>query len=195
MKPPGCMRKLIVFIVFASVACAETSSKLPKDHPPVPAENNWRKAADLTEQLRPSGSGAASTKISRKNLIDEHIFGKMAQDGIPHAPLSSDEEFFRRIHIDLTGRIPADDQLRTFVASTDPQKREKLIDQLVTGNAYNAKWTYFFGDLAKSAANRVGNDGKNIFYRWIYDNIPLDRPYNLIVQDMLTANAASNWYV
>ena len=70
-----------------------------------------------------------------------------------------------------------------------------MIDRLLTTPAYKARWTYFFGDLFKSAANRIGNEGKNIFYSWLYDNIHLDRPYNLMVQDMLTANAASNWYV
>jgi hypothetical protein len=133
--------------------------------------------------------------VARKNFIDDHILDKMKADGIPNAPLSSDEEFFRRVHIDLTGRIPGDSELRAFLESSDAEKRDKLVDKLVTTHAYKAKWTYFFGDLAMSAANRIGNEGKNIFYRWLYDNIHLDRPYNLMVRDMLTANAASNWYV
>jgi hypothetical protein len=172
----------------------ESESRLPKNHPQLSPPDNRAKAAELTERLRPSERRDAG-QISQKNFIDDFLFSKMEKDGVPYAPLSSDEEFFRRIHIDLTGRIPHDDQLRAFVASSDAGKRDKLVDELLTTHAYKAKWTYFFGDLAKSAANRVGNEGKNIFYRWLYDNIHLDRPYNLMVRDMLTANAASNWYV
>jgi hypothetical protein len=34
-----------------------------------------------------------------------------------------------------------------------------------------------------------------VFTKWIHDNIHMDRPYNVMVQEMLTANAVSNWYV
>lgn len=166
-----------------------------QEHPATGTRDNRSAAVKLTEQLRPSEAGRTPDAVVRKNFIDDFIFGRMQADGIPHAPLSSDDEFFRRVHIDLTGRIPHDDELRAFRTSADPKKRDKLIEQLVSTHAYKAKWTYFLGDLAKSAANRIGNEGKNVFYRWLYDNIHLDRPYNLMVQDMLTANAASNWYV
>lgn len=47
-------------------------------------------------------------------------------------PLASDEEFFRRIYIDLAGRTPHDDELRAFLESKDPDKRDKLVDKLIT---------------------------------------------------------------
>jgi hypothetical protein len=166
----------------------------PADHPAPPAGARAGAAA-LTERIVPASPAARAAAIPRRNLIDEHIFGKMERDGIPHAPLSTDEEFFRRIHVDLTGRIPPDAELRQFLASTDPDKRDRLIDRLASSRAYEAKWTYFFGDLYKNAFNRIGNEGKNLFAKWIRDNIHLDRPYDVMVREMLTANAVSNWYV
>ena len=56
----------------------------------------------------------------------------MQKDGVPHAASSSDQEFLRRLHIDLTGRIPHDEESRAFLAFSDPDKRDKLVDQLVT---------------------------------------------------------------
>ena len=190
------MRVFIWILAVAAAAWPQQSRlPMPEKHPS-PRPNNQQSASELTETLRPSDRGLrGASAVARRNLIDDFIFSRMERDGIPHAPLSSDEEFLRRIHLDLTGRIPHDDELRAFVASTDPSKREQLIDRLLTTPAYKARWTYFFGDLFRSAANRVGEDGKNVFYRWLYDNVHLDRPYNLMVQDMLTANAASNWYV
>ena len=104
--------------------------ELPNDHPPVTAPNSPSAASELTERLRPSAAASSSTPLPRKNLIDEFIFGKMEKDGVPHAALSSDAEFFRRIHIDLTGRVPPGDDLRAFLASTDRDKRDKLVDRL-----------------------------------------------------------------
>jgi hypothetical protein len=185
----GCL-----LVWMASILSAQTQ-QLPAEHPPVAAPDGRSTASDLTERLRPSSAASSSRPIARKNLIDEFIFGKIEKDGVPHAPISSDEEFFRRSHIDLTGRLPQDDQLRAFLASSDPDKRDKLVDQLATSRAYETKWTYFFNDIYKPAPGRIGNTAKNVFYLWVRDNIHLDRPYNQMVYEMLTSNAMSNWYI
>src|SRR5579862_7443994 len=52
--------------------------------------------------------------ITHKKFIDDEIFGKMAAAGIAPAPLSTDEEFFRRVTLDLTGRIPSSGDIRAF---------------------------------------------------------------------------------
>jgi hypothetical protein len=46
-----------------------------------------------------------STPVPRKNLIDDYVFSRMEQEGIRLAPLSEDQEFLRRVYLDLTGRI------------------------------------------------------------------------------------------
>ena len=61
---------------------------------------------------------APAARMPRRNFIDEHIFGKMERDGIPHAPLATDQEFFRRVMLDLTGRIPSPAEVRDFLADT-----------------------------------------------------------------------------
>lgn len=119
---------LQLFILCSTLTAQEPVA--PRNHPPLPDAGQRGKASDLTERLRPSVAGENAAPVSRRNLIDEFIFAKLEKDGVPHAPLSSDEEFFRRVHIDLTGRIPHGDELRGFVSSRDPQKRDKLIDAL-----------------------------------------------------------------
>src|SRR5258707_13934026 len=98
----GCLILCMVSTLGAQVP------ELPKDHPPVPPASGRAAASDLTEQLRPSRAELASTPVARKNLIDEFIFGKLEKDGVPHASLSSDEEVFRRVQLDLTPRMPPD---------------------------------------------------------------------------------------
>src|SRR5579884_3068357 len=69
--------------------------------------------------------------IPHRNFIDDEIFGKLAAMNVPSAPISSDEEFFRRINLDLTGRLPSPADIRAFVADPDPGKRDRIIDQLL----------------------------------------------------------------
>jgi len=168
---------------------------LPKNHPPAPGSGRRVQASQLTAEIAGQSPAGKAALVTRKNFIDEHIFGKMAKDRIPHAPLASDEEFFRRIHIDLTGRIPGNAELREFLASKDPAKRGKLIDAVIGSKEWRAKWTYWFGDLAMASSNRIGNEGKNVFYRWVYDNLQVNRPWNEFVTDLLISKAVSNWYV
>src|SRR5712692_7282096 len=103
-------------------------------HAPLFQPPNSKNASMLTERVAPSlpvGAKASADRVPRRNFIDEHVFGKMERDGVSHAPLASDYEFLRRVTLDLTGRIPSPDEVRTFVADTDPAKRDKLIDKLL----------------------------------------------------------------
>ena len=157
------MRLLIVggFTLWVAAVAAQ-APPTPADHPAAPTINR-RDASTLTERLRPSISSASVAAVPRKNLVDEYIFGKMEADHIPHAGLASDEEFFRRVHIDLTGRIATDEDLRTFLTSQEADKRDKLIDKLVVTRAAKTKWTYFLNDIYKPHSNRVGTKGKVAF--------------------------------
>src|SRR5882762_8208144 len=78
-----------------------------------------KQVSDLTRSVAAKlpHIGSASNQLSIRNLIDEHLFGAMEKAGVPHASLSSDEEFCRRVHLDLTGRIPTPEQLKKFVES------------------------------------------------------------------------------
>src|SRR5947209_4996722 len=49
----------------------------------------------------------------------------------PLPPLADDEAFLRRVSLDLTGKLPSPEEVRTFIADRDPQKRAKLIDRLL----------------------------------------------------------------
>src|SRR5215510_14575320 len=66
------------------------------------AKDKAAEASKLTEAVAQAlpGVAASSTPIPRKNSIDEHIFGRIERDNIPHAPLAGDEEFLRRVYVD-----------------------------------------------------------------------------------------------
>src|SRR5262249_49476138 len=87
------------------------------------------------------------SSIERRNFIDEEIFGAMEKAGVASAPLSTDEEFLRRVPLDMTGRIPSPDDVRAFLGSDDPDKRHALIEKLIRSPEFSDKWTWWFADL------------------------------------------------
>src|SRR5688572_1021856 len=105
------------------------------DHPEPPRSEREQKSA-LTREVTQQLPKSPRIEVKRRNYIDDFIFGKMQKDGIPHAGLSTDLEFVRRVHLDLTGRIPETDVIRKFLEDQDPHKRDKLIDSLVAPERY-----------------------------------------------------------
>jgi hypothetical protein len=183
---------------------AQNTPKMPKNmgpHPSAPEGQRARKNA-LTDQVSRRLPPAQRLEVTRKNYIDDYIFGKMERDHVPHARLSSDLEFLRRVYLDLTGRIPEPDAIRAFLKDTDPNKRDKLIDSLVEPTRYQFaeedpfvdRWTYFLNDLYGNNAGDLGVEGRNIFYDYIRTCIRLNMPYDRMVRDMLTATAMTNWF-
>jgi len=152
-------------------------------------------AAALTKEAASARAMALSKTpaVARVNYIDEHIFGRMQQDGIPHSGLAGDEEFARRVWLDATGRIPPANELSSFLADTAKDKRAKLIDSLLSSDAFIDKWGYYFEDLFR-AGGRMGA-GLNLFHYWIREWLKLDRPYNEVVTDLLTGGGKTSYSV
>lgn len=163
-------------------------------HAPLFAPPKSNDAGVLTERVaRALPSRGAAAKIARRNFIDEHIFGKMERDSVPHAPLSTDAEFLRRVSLDLTGRIPSAEQVRSFLADRNPAKRERLIDRLLESEAFVDKWAYFFMDLFR--ANGKMGRGQNLFHYWMKENLRSDRPYDDVARSIIAASGKSNHVV
>ena len=138
--------------------------------------------------LRPVAESAAP--LTRQNFIDEGIFSKIERDGVPHAPLAGDGEFLRRVYLDLIGRIPTLEEVLAFEAVESAGKRARLIDDLIAGEEFVERWSYFFEDLFR-AGNRMGH-GKNLFRYWTREWLTLDRSYADVVADLLTHGGKSS---
>ncbi len=126
----------------------------------------------------------------RNNFIDDHIFGKIERDGIPHAAPATDLEFLRRVQLDLIGRIPTPSEVREFVADERADKRSRKIDDLLSTEAFAEKWAYFYMDLFR--ANGKMGRGRELFHYWLKENIRSDRPYDEWVTAMITSAGKSS---
>lgn len=146
-----------------------------------------------------------AAEVPRRNFIDNILFDKMAVDGVLSAPLSTDEEFVRRAHIDLTGRIPSATVVSDFLNDKATNKRDTLIDKLIGSPEFVDKWTLFYGDLFKntSTASNVRRyiAGREAFYNYIKNSIANNKSYAQMASEMVTAqgdsfvNGASNFLV
>lgn len=88
--------------------------------------------------------------------VDEHVVNKLRKLGIQPSELCTDEEFLRRVSLDLTGTLPAPDEIREFLKDTSTEKRAQKIEELLERPAYVAWWSMKLSDLTGSNAGYLG---------------------------------------
>ncbi len=79
--------------------------------------------------------------------IDELIEARLAAVGVPPASIADDAEFFRRLSLDLNGRIPTVVQLRDFLDDDRPEKRLNWVDELMDGANNAGLYTRHFTNV------------------------------------------------
>jgi len=123
-----------------------------------------------------------------RNFIDVAVTNKLKVLGIPPSPVCDDGTFIRRVSVDIAGRLPTETEVRDFVASKDPAKRDKLIDQLLDSPAYADlfanKWNLVLRNKRKQPDDLRGTYG---FYNWIRDSLYENKPYDQFVREVITA--------
>jgi hypothetical protein len=129
------------------------------------------------------------------NFIDTEVFNKMRQDGVVPTTIAGDEEFLRRVMLDLTGQTPDTATVQAFLADTAGDKRARKIDQLLASDAFVDRWTMWFGDLVQnvqvSTNIREYYLGRNAYYTYIHESIKNGKSYDLMVREVISGKGDS----
>jgi len=133
-------------------------------------------------------------ELTPRNKIDELVFARLNQLGIPPANLCSDATFVRRVHLDVIGTLPTAKEASQFLTDADPDKRRKLIDRLLERKEfadYRAmKWADVLRVKAEFPINLWPNAAQ-AYYRWISDSVRENKPYDRFVRELLTSSGSN----
>jgi hypothetical protein len=142
---------------------------------------------------------------ARNNFVDDPVFAKLQELRIEPSDGCTDGEFVRRTFLDTCGLLPTPAEVRAFLADTDPKKREKLIDSLLTRPEFTDYWALQLSDLFQNRKERDhdvrGTKGVRQFHLWLREQVAANRPWDAIARDVLTAtgstteNPAVGYYV
>lgn len=133
--------------------------------------------------------------LAEANFIDKWIAAKMVKDGVYPTTIAGDEEFLRRVYLDLTGTIPTSAQVQSFLTDTSSAKRANKIDELLASDAFTDRWTMWFGDLVQNV--QIANNtreyylGRNVYYTWTRESIRSGKPYDQMVREALAGEGDS----
>jgi hypothetical protein len=120
-------------------------------------------------------------------FIDAEITKKLTEAKIRPSAKSSDAEFIRRASLDITGVIPSADRVAAFIDSTEPDKRSKLIDELLASPKYGEHMADIWGNpmYLNDTANRFVT--KQPLVKYLAEQFNENKSWDRLVHDLLTA--------
>ncbi len=125
--------------------------------------------------------------------IDELVAQKWERMKIQPSEVCSDEDFLRRLHLDLTGLPPSPEAVRAFLADTRPLrvKRNAAIDALIGNPDFVDHWANKWADMLQVNSKFLGTEGVKILRDWIRDNVEKNTPYDQFAKSIITASGST----
>src|SRR5438552_12283681 len=121
--------------------------------------------------------------------IDALIAKELQATKVEPAALTTDEQFIRRVTLDLTGQLPVPADVDEFIADKDLQKRTKLIDKLLGSEEYARHWARYWRDVIASRINdRRGLLLARAFEEWLNDQFKKNVHWDVMARAMITAD-------
>ncbi|MFV2067714.1 MAG: DUF1549 domain-containing protein [Pirellulales bacterium] len=157
--------------------------------------------------------------IEEANEIDALIHAKLRKLRIRPSELCSDEEFLRRVTLDITGQLPTPDEVASFLATADPKgplhddtkgppqpedggvpsnlgagsnKREALVDRLLQRKESVELWAMKWPELLQiRTTQNVTTKSMLLYYNWLQGQIANDVPIDRMVRDLLASKGGT----
>lgn len=180
------MRKSALFLVVVLVLTQSTLFAQKKKQPPskVPRGSGQVEWGPVT----PVDSALASKTRQAASTIDRLLDAGYRKHQITPNDSLSDSLFCRRAYLEIGGRIPTLQEVGEFVQSRESNKREQLIDDLLSSHDHVSHMFNFWADILRLKDNPINNNQiAQPYHEWIKDSIRTNKPYDQWVREMLTA--------
>ncbi len=135
---------------------------------------------------------------THKHPIDRFVFNYLDENKIKPSELIDDRTFLRRVYLDILGLLPTIAEIDLFLKDTSPDKREKLIDQLLNDDKnYTENWLSFWNDLLRNDYSGTGfiTGGRKQITDWLYNALMENKPYDVMVKELMNPTAASEGFI
>lgn len=144
--------------------------------------------------------GFKVAEVPQDNVVDKTVIAKLNRMRISPSETCTDQEFIRRVYLDTIGILPTPQEVKTFLADSSKQRRERVIDELLQRPEFYDFWALKFADVLRSNGRLIQPKGAYVFHRWIRASLEREMPMDQFVRMLLTtdgstyANPAANYY-
>jgi hypothetical protein len=130
---------------------------------------------------------ANSPNVPENNFIDRLVFGKLRKLNIVPSELADDAEYLRRVYLDVIGTLPTAEEARRFREDRRPDRRARLVEELLTRPELADFWALQWADLLRVDRAALGPKRAYAYYKWIHDSLAANRPLDAFARAIVTA--------
>lgn len=131
------------------------------------------------------------TPTRQENFIDRHAFAKLKSLQMTPSKLAGDEVYVRRAFLDLLGVPPTMAEAKAFVADKAPDKRERLVERLLTRQEFADFWALKWADALRVESRTMDRKGMTKFHEWIRKAVAANLPVDKFVRAILVAQGST----
>ena len=142
--------------------------------------------ARLTVPYDNQVAAGAYDHFPRRNYIDDLVIAKLKALNIAPSALAGDSVFIRRAYLDAAGILPTAEEVETFLADKSPDKRAKLVDDLLKREEFYDRWAYKWSDLLLVNSRKLRTTQMWSFYDWIRDSVKENKPWDQFAREIFT---------
>jgi hypothetical protein len=153
----------------------------------------------------PEGLEYQRPVIASHNYIDDLVHEKLHKMRVVPSEVCTDEDFLRRVYIDVVGMLPPAEAYTAFMADKAPDKRAKLVDELIQRKEFTEMWVMKWAELlqirsAGNVAQGIAYKNALLYFNWLESRIANNVPMDQIVREILAssggtfANPPTNYY-
>jgi hypothetical protein len=143
-----------------------------------------REFAQKAARLLPGPSVPAATAAAQ---IDALVEAGLEKNGQKRNPALAEDQFVRRLYLDVAGRIPTAVELLSYLDDKTPDKRSRLIDKLLASDGYNSQWFDWLGDVLRLKDDYGKGVRSFVYQEWLKEQIAANRHWDALVYDLMTA--------
>ena len=120
--------------------------------------------------------------------VDSILEKQWQSNGVKSQPALRDDQFLRRAHLELGGRIPTYAEASDFLKSRSKSKRTELIDSLLESPDYVSHFYNYWADVLRLCERPQNNIILDPYLAYVKEAIAENKPYDKWVYEMLTAS-------
>ncbi|MGE0606118.1 MAG: DUF1549 domain-containing protein [Pirellulales bacterium] len=130
--------------------------------------------------------------LPRVNFIDDHAIEQWRKLNLWPSGPADDATFLRRLRLDLTGRLPEPAEVTTFLADTNPNKRDLLIEQLLASPEFVDHWVHRWSDVFRVSREWLGEKSVWTFHHYLRDRIGHNAPWDQVTHELVAGAGDSS---
>jgi len=171
------------------LAGKKTNSTLASAKPPVSRlPQSVRSKESVKMDVAPVIASRRDEAAATANEIDRLIEAKLSAVGQSPNAMVSDEVFLRRVYLQVAGRIPTLPEAEAFLESKEPNRRQDVIDKLLSSPDYVSNMYNFWADTLRLVQSPQPNIVADPYLAYVKDSIRENKQYDQWVYEMLTAD-------